>query len=451
MMQPSRKRPSTDANRSARSARLHAAPSPDAPVRSAPWLSFNAVALPSPVSDSAPAFGPNRFLLGANLPWIRYGFDVGASPVTPAGGLHADPAAAEALDVALARLKQDGAEHARVFLLCDGRAGIRFALDGTPEGLDDAVFPDIDLLLGAAERHRVALILVLFDAGLVAAASEQEAVSCGGRRDLLADPTKRQALLERVVEPLLRRYGDHPAVEAWDLFDEPECATVGMHCPHPPCARGASRWRQRLAAFGRMMRSLGGGAPADAGPALVEPEAMRSFLGSAVLAVHAHTRALATVGLASTVNLDLVAGLGLDFYQAHWWEPYGDAALRRAVADLRLDRPLVLGAFPSATRSKSVKTVLDTARCAGYGGALLWSMRAVDERGGQEGQLGQWARNHAEHLYRRPLRAEAPVPLAAAPIAPAAESRPAEDGDDEEPVVRSELENGVPALAASPA
>lgn len=420
-------------------------------VRSAPFLAFNATTLPSPLGDSAPGFGPNRFLLGANLPWIRYGLDFGTSASTPAGGLHADADAAALLDAALARLRRDGVEYARVFLFADARAGIRFAADGTPAGLDGAVFADMDVLLATAERHRIGLHLVLFDAGLVAQPSEQGGVRCGGHADVLSEAAKREALLERVVEPLLLQYRSHPAIDAWDLFDEPECATAGMQCPHPARAR---RWGPVFGALNAGLRAVGLGGSTPATPPQVEASAMRSFLGAAVQAVHQHTGALATVGLASTANLSLVQGLGLDFYQAHWWEPYGDAALRRAAADLRLDRPLVLGAFPATTASKSVKTVLDTARCAGYGGALVWSVRAVDARGGEDGQLAQWVRNHQGQLYRRPPRVEAaPQAPALRPVQP--QAHPAQspvDSEDEEPRDnRQDADDGIPGLAAAPA
>jgi hypothetical protein len=442
-----------------RSSNLHCAPSPsESATRTAPWLSFNATELPAPVSEAAPAFGPNRFLLGANLPWVRYGLDIGASSMTADGGLHADANAVGLLDAAFARLERDGVEYARVFLFCDGRAGIRFAADGTPEGLDAAVFPDLDVLLATAERHGIGLVLVLFDAGLMAAPALIDGLRCGGHGDVLSEEAKREALLERVVEPLLRRYGTHPTVEAWDLFDEPDCVSQGMHCPYPESRGGG--WRRRAGTLAGMVRAHLFGA-ADAPKAhLVETGAMRAFLGSAVQAVHRHTGALATVGLASTANLGLVEGLGLDFYQVHWWEPYGDATLRRAVADFRLDRPLVLGAFTATARTKSVKTVLDTARSAGYGGALLWSVRAVDARGGQDGQLAQWARNHGAHLHQRPEApavlgaSESPQPVVSLPVL--AESPPApapsvEDGEDDADGARSPGAESLSGLAAAPA
>ena len=470
MKNPAWLRPVTDARRFARDtgkvrghpeARSPARAAPagnETPLKAAPWLSYNASALPGPLAESAPDFGPYRFLLGANLPWIRYGLDYGRSAVTPDGGLHADEDARGVLDAALARLQRDGVNTVRVFLFADGRAGLRFAEDGTPEGLDDSVFADIDVLLAAAERHRLGLWLVLFDSGLLAARSTVDGMHCGGHRDVLEDPAKRGALLERVVEPLLARYGSRAAIDAWDVFDEPECGTAGMECPQSVPRPHGRRVRGALARFAR---ALGLGRWEAPGPALVGRDAMRAYLGDAVHAVHRHTRALATVGLASTANLRLVDGLGLDFYQVHWWEPYGDAPLRKAVADLALDRPLLLGAFPSATLRKSVKTVLDTARSAGYGGALLWSVRAVDARGGQDGQLAQWAKNHAAHLHRRPFRAEPPAiqPAAEEKSPPPVSADPpdtaaAAEESEAETEVRSgsaDAEPAVPTLAAAPA
>jgi hypothetical protein len=471
MAKPLRLRPVTDGKRSGRTMGLDSSVGvrsvtgnvEEAVTRSAPWLSFNAAALPAALAESSPDFGPNRFLIGANLPWIRYGLDFGASASTPDGGLHADETAQSLLDEALARLRAEGVEHARVFLFCDGRAGIRFGADGTPEGLDAAVFEDVDVLLACAERHRIGLFLVLFDAGLVAPPSVVDGVACGGHGDVLGEPLKRNALLENVLEPLLERYGRHPAIDAWDIFDEPECATLGMACPRPVRSAGARRWGRLANALRAGARALGLTRACVPGPALVLSSAMRSFLGAAVQSVHKHTRALATVGLASTANLGLVEGLGLDFYQAHWWETYGDASLRRAAADFRLDRPLVLGAFPAFTQSKSVKTVLDTARSAGYGGALVWSLRPVDERCVQQMQLSQWVSNHAAQLYRHPPRVEAaaePVPVRAVealpPEAVRAEPAPApsaaaDSGEEDEPRARAEPEPGPPGLAAAPA
>ena len=58
-------------------------------TREAPWIAFNASTVPQ--NAEGPGFGPNRFVLGANVPWVQYGLDFGMSPGRPEGGVHAHP------------------------------------------------------------------------------------------------------------------------------------------------------------------------------------------------------------------------------------------------------------------------------------------------------------------------------------------------------------------------
>ena len=78
------------------------------------------------------------------------------------------------------------------------------------------------------------------------------------------------------------------------------------------------------------------------------------------------------------------------------------------------------------------------------------------------GQLGQWARNHAGHLYRRPPRVEAapePVPPKAVEplvqkaedeVPPSAPPAPVSTEDEEEAPVRASVDSLTPGLAAAP-
>jgi hypothetical protein len=151
-------------------------------TREAPWFPFNASAVP--LNPEGPPFGPNRFLLGANVPWVHYGVDVGASAWRPEGGLHAHAEDAALVRQVFERLRDDGVQIARFFLLADGRSGVRFAEDGTPEALDGSVFADIDLLLDAARTAGIGLLLVLLDAGWFAPASAVDTSRC------VATPTR---------------------------------------------------------------------------------------------------------------------------------------------------------------------------------------------------------------------------------------------------------------------
>lgn len=68
-----------------------------------------------------------RFVLGANLPWVGYGTDIGASAWYPSGGLSSQPASLDLLGGTFATLARDGISVVRTFLLCD----VRSARDST--------------------------------------------------------------------------------------------------------------------------------------------------------------------------------------------------------------------------------------------------------------------------------------------------------------------------------
>jgi hypothetical protein len=147
-----------------------------------------------------------RFVVGANLPWIGYGTDVGANAWYPAGGLSAQPAALDLLDHTFAALPSDGVSMVRTFLLCDARSGVQFDGNGVPTGLDDAVFPDMDTLLAAARRHHVGLMPVLLDFYLCGPPRIVDDVQMGGRSRLLTDTDARLAFVDFVLRPIVERW-----------------------------------------------------------------------------------------------------------------------------------------------------------------------------------------------------------------------------------------------------
>lgn len=369
-------------------------------TREAPWFPFNAQSVP--LTPEGPPYGANRFLLGANVPWVHFGVDIGTSPWRPEGGLHAHAEDAALLRQVFERLRSDGVQTARFFLLADGRAGVRFADDGTPEALDGSVFADVGVVLEAARSSGIGLILVMLDGTWFQPASVVDGQPVRGHADSVRDPAKRAALVERILRPLLIRCADHPAIVAWEVVSGADLC-LPAQAPALPERGGV------LAAFRRRM---GIGEPTGDAAAKVSVEEMRAFLCDAVTSIHRHTRALATTSVSRWSGLDLVRGVGLDVYSVGW--PADEAELRRAVSDLRLDRPLLLSAFPGTHPRRSIKTLLDDARCGGYGGAFVWSVLRHDASSGYDGQVPQWARNHAGQLHRH----EIPQSVALVPAEP---------------------------------
>jgi hypothetical protein len=248
-----------------------------------------------------------------------------------------------------------------VFLLCDARSGVRFDGDGFPLGIDEAVLPDVDALLAAARRHEVGLMPVLLDFHLCGAPRIVNGVQLGGRSRLIADRDAGRAFIDRVLRPIVERCESDEAVIAWDVMNEPEW-----------CLRGGPQFRRTSVSF----------------------PALHRFLDEAVRCVRESASQPVTIGCAGTWRLDLVTPLGLDFYQVHWYDRFGWPALARPVAELGLgDRPVILGEFSG--RTPRIVDVLETAKEAGYAGALVWSALADDEQSAYPPMLAEWRRAQA--------------------------------------------------------
>jgi len=283
------------------------------------------------------ANSPPPFLLGANLPWIHYGIDFGANAWRPDGGVARAEERAH-LEATFRQLAGSGVEYVRWFVFCDGRAGIRFSERGRPLGLDEFTFRDVDAALDTARRHGIRIMFVLLDFLWCDATRSMGGVQMGGRAHVLRDSENRQALLDTVACPLLERYGDEPSIFAWDIINEPEWVTT------------------------------------------LTSEEMHLFLAESVAVAHASARQPVTVGSAGTRWRDFYKGLGLDFYQVHWYDGLKhQPSLQTPVAQLGFDRPVLLGEFPTRGSRKSSAEIVETARAAGYSGAFYWSALSKDD------------------------------------------------------------------------
>ncbi len=285
-------------------------------------------------------FQPGEFVRGANLPWIRYGIDFGANNWRPEGGI-AQPDSREPLAARLAELAGAGVTIIRWFLLCDGRAGICFSPDGSPDGLDDYVLPDLNAALDAARQHSMRVLFVLFDFHWCKPARLIDGVQIGGRRDVLERRDSRHRLLDTVVRPILERFGADDTILAWDLINEPEWVTLGLGAADP-------------------LESL-------------TRTALREFIEETAALAHDLTSHPVTVGSAGSRWRSFYRRLPLDFDQVHWYDTLEYAPpLQTPVADLGFERPVLLGEFPTASSARSVDEILEAARTAGYAGALHW-------------------------------------------------------------------------------
>jgi hypothetical protein len=286
------------------------------------------------------------FAVGANLPWIDYGLDFGGNLWQPRGGVSRS-GRRERLRAALCEIAASGAELLRMWVLADGRAGILEDAAGRVRGLDPSVSEDMEVALAEIRAAGLRVVLVLLDHLWLARPRWESGVRLGGRRRSFRDDHEREALVHRVLVPLVEPHRHDPTVAAWEVMNEPEWATFGVGTIDP----GVS----------------------------VSRRVMRRFVGEAVGALRARVGQPLTVGLARRRWCGLVSGLGLDLLQFHWYEGLDRlGTLARPVDEAGLGMPVLLGEYPTRGCTVPPHVLLETARRAGYAGALAWSAGATD-------------------------------------------------------------------------
>jgi len=251
------------------------------------------------------------------------------------------------VDADFAYLQNQGVHVVRWFLFADGRASPEFGADGKVTGFDEYFYNDLDAALDIAQKHNIYLILVLFDFHLADKASDVNGVQVGGRSQIITDIEKQQAFLDNALKPLLEKYGENYNILAWEVMNEPEGA---MNIPD-------GQWV---------------GEP-------VSVDAMQAFANNVVTYIHTYSTQYATIGSASRRWLSYWTNTKLDFYQFHYYDKMeSQYPLDYPYANLELDKPCIVGEFPTKNTNTTTSQFLDTIWNGGYAGALAWSFRAND-------------------------------------------------------------------------
>lgn len=330
------------------------------------------------------------FWHGCNYPWsaeagtVFYGMDFGANVWGSHLGVSTRRVSIARDFEAMARL---GFTVARWFVFCDGRSGIVYDEAGLPQRLDDCFFADMDAALEIAAAADMRLALVVLDhrwmfSGTPDAVTDPttgvlfDTTLPDGRSQVLTTRNGREALLSRVLDPLVRRYGrggrraDLGAqVFAYELMNEPDFVVEEWErdLSHRVTAP------LRFADLGELVSRFG-------------------------VLVHEQSDALTMMSAARVHNLWAWddEGLGLDLVQVHTYpdlmRPGRDVdVFGQAAAGLGLSRPVLLGEFPcdganqhptgAFPPARTMAQYLDFALEQGYAGAWPWSFSGTDGYG----------------------------------------------------------------------
>jgi len=209
--------------------------------------------------------GQDWYLHGANMPYLSWGRDFGGG--SKDGVSNRDNYAM--LSRTLADAKAQGVNVVRWWTL-EGIDPWQIKKDrsGAPAGLDESVYADFDAALALAEEHDIYYDFVLFSAP-----------SHLPKSWMSNDAQRKQ--LANVLAPLFARYKNNPHVLSWEPFNEPDHDV----------------WENK-----------------------VTQDELRASVKAMVDSIHANSNAYATLGMIMLDGLPMSKGLGLDYYQAHWYD-----------------------------------------------------------------------------------------------------------------------------------
>jgi hypothetical protein len=277
------------------------------------------------VGSRIPWQGQDWYLHGANMPYLNWGRDFGGG--SKDGVSNRDNYAM--LSQVIGDAKAQGTNVIRWWTL-EGIDPWQIKKDrsGAPVGLDEAVYADFDAAMALAEEHDVYYDFVLFSA------------PSHLPKSWLSDDRQRKQLANALA-PLFARYKDNPHVLSWEPYNEPDHDV----------------WENK-----------------------VTEDQLRASVKEMVDAIHANSNAYATLGMLMLDGLPMSKGLGLDYYQAHWYDymSSGDYCARcRTYEEVQkqydLDGPLVIGEMYVGDAAEDPLERLEDFYNKGYAGAWPWA------------------------------------------------------------------------------
>jgi hypothetical protein len=312
-----------------------------------------------------------QFWYGLNYPWLNYGGDFGQAAWPQGAWEHAGISAHKSqqqVEKDFAYLRSNGISIVRWFMFADGRASPEFNGDGYVTGLDNYFNADLETALSLACKYDLQIILVLLDFKWMKKTKTIDGVRLGGHTDVIADIDKRRSFFVNALLPVLKRYGQDKRIHAWDVINQPEWAIEEVS---------------------------GGGSNLVNVPIGV----MQSFVRDVVELIHQNAIQKVTVGTARGNWLTHWREMKLDLYQFHHYGEHGAVPPFVSATNMKLDKPIILGEFPTKGGEVAPVNYLSQALENGYAGALGWSLNANDEYSGftspaTSKALKQWLRSH---------------------------------------------------------
>jgi hypothetical protein len=299
--------------------------------------------------------GQNLFLNGLNLAWGEYPGG-GASFANDIGPNASTPNLSHFTDV-FSQMQANGGNAMRLWLHTTGENSPAWSgWNVTGPGTD--TIADLETILDLAWEHDVGMVLCLWSFDMLV--NTRPASVTDRSHAILTNETYRATYITNALIPMVQALQGHPAIIAWEIFNEPE----GMsdehgwsHTHHIPMADIQAFINQCAGAIHRT------------DPAAKVSNGSWAFIASSDVDgnfnYYSDARLIAAGGDPDGT---------LDFYMVHYYDWAGTALspFQHPAAYWGLDKPLVIAEF-FADCSNCTPGPYETLYQNGYAGALAWS------------------------------------------------------------------------------
>lgn len=157
--------------------------------------------------------GQELFLNGLNLAWEEFSNDIGPDPETPR---------MDHFEKVFDLMEAHGANSMRFWMHTNGHHTPEF--DGSMvvgPGVD--TIKDLRTILDAAWERKIGMILCLWSFDMQRISVGETVTSRG--YDILTKEVNRQSYIDNSLVPMVEALKGHPAIIAWEIFNEPEGMT----------------------------------------------------------------------------------------------------------------------------------------------------------------------------------------------------------------------------------